>query len=117
MGNSPETKEERNWALWREYRAGNVTLTSVGAKHGITRGRVSDLVARHDKQVAVALRRMMNAHAPPLNEHMRKALLGVEFTFMDDLVFPYEELHMNGGPWQQFDGSTWFKIEIGASDE
>jgi len=60
---------------------------------------------------------MMNAHAPPLKGYMRNALLGVEFTFMDDLVFPYEELHMNGEPWQQFNDSTWFKIEIGASDE
>ena len=117
MGNSPETREERNWAIWREYSAGNVTLKAVGAKYGITAGRVSALVIRHDKQVAVALRRMMNNHAPPLNEHTRNALLGIEFTFMDDLVFPYEELHMNGGPWRQFDGSTWFKIEIGASDE
>ena len=117
MGNSPETKEERNWALWREYRAGNVTMTSVGAKHGITRGRVSDLVARHDKQVAVALRRMMNAHVQPLNEHMRKALLGVEFTFMNDLVFPYHDPSVHNGSWQRFDGSTWVNINIGASDE
>jgi hypothetical protein len=117
MGNSPETKEERNWALWREYRAGNVTLKAVGAKHGISAGRVSALVARRDKEVAIALRRMFNPHVQPLNEHMRNALLGIEFTFMDDLVFPYEELHVSGGPWRRFDGSTWFKIEIGASDE
>ena len=117
MGDSPEVREERNWALWREYRAGNVTLTAVGAKHGITRGRVSDLVARHDKQVAVALRRMMNNHAPPLNEHMRKALLGVEFEFMDDLVFPHHDPSVNDGSWREFDGSTWFKVNIGASDE
>jgi hypothetical protein len=117
MGNSPEVREERNWALWRDYRAGNVTLKAVGAKYGISNTRVSALVARHDKQVAVALRRMMNKHAPPLNAHARKALLGVEFTFMNDLVFPYNDPSVNDGSWRKFDGSTWFKIEIGASDE
>ena len=117
MGNSPETKEERNWALWRDYRAGNVTLKAVGAKYGISASRVSALGIRHDKKVAVALRRMMNNHAPPLNGPMRNALLGVEFTFMDDLVFPYYDPSVHNGTWQQFDGSTWFKIKIGASDE
>ena len=117
MGNSPEAKEARNWALWRDYRAGNVTLKAVGAKYGIANTRVSALVARRDKEVAVALRRMMNNHAPPLNEHMRNALLGVEFEFMNDLVFPRHDPSVNDGSWREFDGSTWFKVNIGGRDE
>ena len=115
MSGSPEPKNERNWSIWREYRAGGVRLVEVGAKHGVTIGRVRQIVLRCDQQVKYSLRKMFRPSFKPLEDHIRDGLLGIEFTFMDDLALTYED--RCSGQWQQLDNETWFKINIGASDE
>jgi len=110
MGNSPEPKHKRNWAIWREYRAGGVTLANVGAKHGFSGSRARQIVVGCDKQVLHALRRRISPATEPLPDHMREGLLGVEFTFRaDDPWNPF----CGYGDWVNVDNS-WFQITIGA---
>ena len=113
MGLSPEPQNERNWAMWREYRSGGIRLKDLGAKHGITSGRVQQIVMRCDRLVRGALRKTMRPPVEPLEDHIRNGLLGVEFTFRADDPW---DVHCGYGDWVEVDNS-WFQITIGASDE
>ena len=113
MGFSPEPKNERNWAVWREYRSGGICLADIGAKYGITASRARQIVVRCDRQVLHALRKLIRPTTEPLEDHVRNGILGVEFTFVDDLVITQEQLW--SGQWTRLDNETWFNLKTGAN--
>ena len=113
MGAGPEPKNERNWAVWREYRSGGVRLADVGAKYDITASRARQIVTRCDKLVHHALCMPLRPTIELLDDHVRDGILGVEFTFRaDDPWDPHQGL----GDWIGLD-NAWFQITVGASDE
>ena len=111
MGAGPEPKNERNWAVWREYRLGGIGLADLGAKYDITASRTRQIVVRCDRQVLYALRKLIRPTTEPLEDHIRNGILGVEFTFVDDLAITWEQLW--SGEWTRLDNETWFKLEMG----
>ena len=113
MGFGPEPKNERNWAVWREYRSGGIHLADLGAKYDITASRTRQIVTRFDKLVRHALRMPFHPTTEPLDGHVRDGILGVEFTFRAD--DPWDPIQ-GFGDWAELD-DLWFQITVGASDE
>jgi len=80
----------RKWAIWKQYKAGGVTLRDVGDDFGIGRERVRQIVAKCDRLLRTALGRVILA-LPTIDE-VRDGTLGVEFVFRNELTFTdYED--------------------------
>jgi hypothetical protein len=79
---------QRNWAIWRRYKGGGITLKQTGEEFGITTERVRQINAKCDRQVRKALNHNWN-NVP---DEIRDATLGVKFVFRDELTFGPEEL-------------------------
>jgi hypothetical protein len=78
---------KRNWAVWRRYKAGGVTLKQVGDEFGISGDRARQISVKCDRQVRKALNHNWN-NVP---DEVRNAALGVEFVFRNELTFGREE--------------------------
>jgi hypothetical protein len=78
---------QRNWAIWRRYKGGGITLKQTGEEFGITTERVRQINAKCDRQVRKALNHNWN-NVP---DEIRDATLGVEFVFRNELTFGPEE--------------------------
>lgn len=74
---------QRNWAIWRRYKGGGVTLKQTGEEFGITTERVRQIIMKLDRKVRKALNNEWN-NVP--NE-VRDATLGVEFVFRNEVTF------------------------------
>lgn len=77
----------RNWAIWREYKAGGTTLEKVGKNFGITRERVRGIVAKIDRGMRTVLNRGVATMWSNVPDEYREGTLGVEFVFSNELVF------------------------------
>jgi len=76
----------RNWAIWREYKAGGTTLEKVGNNFGITRERVRGIIAKIDRGIRTVLNRGMATMWDTVPDEYREGTLGIEFVFTNDLV-------------------------------
>ena len=114
MGCGPEPKNDRNWAVWREFHAGKGPGHVLGAKYDLSASRVIQIVRRCDRQLKAALNSKLNPTAPPLDDAVRDGLQGVEFTFT--MADPWNEYKGRKG-WDQLNDGSWFQFSIGASDE
>ena len=76
----------RNWAIWREYKAGGTTLEKVANNFGVTRERVRQAVAKIDRGIRTVLNRGMSGMWDNVPDEYREGTLGVEFVFTNDLV-------------------------------
>lgn len=77
----------RNWAIWREYKAGGTTLEKVANNFGVTRERVRQAVAKIDRGIRTVLNRGMSGMWDNVPDEYREGTLGVEFVFKNELVF------------------------------
>lgn len=77
----------RNWAIWRRYKTGGVTLQQVGNEFGVTGSRIREIVAKCDRKV----RKGLNCNWNNVPDEIRDATLGVEFVFRNELTFDPEE--------------------------
>ena len=77
----------RNWAIWREYKAGGTTLDKVGKNFGITRERVRGIIAKIDRKMRTTLNRGVATMWNSVPDEIREGALGVEFVFKNELVF------------------------------
>jgi hypothetical protein len=73
---------DRNWAIWRRYKGGGVTLKGVGDEFGIGPERVRQIIIRLDRKVKKALNHGWN-NVP---DEIREATLGVEFVFTNEMA-------------------------------
>lgn len=78
---------QRNWAIWRRYKGGGITLKQTGEEFGITTERVRQINAKCDRQV----RKVLNHNWNNVPDEIRDATLGVEFVFRNELTFGPEE--------------------------
>lgn len=111
MGCGPDPKHDRNWAIWREYNAGDEPARVFAARHNVTPARVIQIVRRCDKQMKAALERQLQPVGLPLGDAVRDGLLGVEFTFT--MADPWD-VHNGRKDWGQLSDGSWFKFNIGA---
>jgi hypothetical protein len=88
---------QRNWAIWRRYKAGGVTLKQVGDEFGITTERVRQISIKCNRQVRKALNHNWN-NVP---DEVRNATLGVEFVFRNEVTFEGWNGDMRG--WDQLE--------------
>jgi hypothetical protein len=77
----------RNWAIWREYKAGGTTLEKVGKNFGVTRERVRQAVAKLDRKMRWVLNPGVNKQWDNVPDEIREGTLGVEFVFRNELTF------------------------------
>ena len=77
----------RNWAIWREYKAGGTTLEKVANNFGVTRERVRQAIAKIDRKLRTVLNRGMATSWDNVPDEFREGTLGVEFVFKNELVF------------------------------
>ena len=77
----------RNWAIWREYKAGGTTLEKVANNFGVTRERVRQAIAKIDRGMRTVLNRGMATMWDNVPDEYREGTLGVEFVFKNELVF------------------------------
>ena len=110
-------KTERNWAIWREYRSGGTTLSALGAKHGVGRARIRQIVMKCGREVKCALSTRLLPLAVLLEDSVREGTLGVEFTFQLDDPF---DIYDGWGEWEPlylgYNTWTWFKVNIPADE-
>jgi hypothetical protein len=78
---SPPRKTERNWAIWRDRRAGGMLLKDIAASHGMSLARVRLIISQYERAASNAL---SSTDATP--DEVRQAVLGVEFVFAHELV-------------------------------
>ena len=77
----------RNWAIWRRYKAGGVSLKKVGEEFGVTPERVRQAVTKIDRGIRTVLNRGIGTKWDNVPDEYREGTLGVEFVFTNDLVF------------------------------
>ena len=87
----------RNWAIWRRYKTGGVTLQQVGNEFGVTGSRVSSIVSKCDRKV----RKGLNYDWNNVPDEIRDATLGVEFVFRNEVTFAGWNGDMRG--WDQLE--------------
>lgn len=99
----------RNWAIWREYKAGGTTLEKVANNFGVTRERVRQAIAKIDRKLRTVLNRGMATTWDNVPDEFREGTLGVEFVFTNDLVFDDRD---GWKGWEKVDrfgrGQTYF---------
>lgn len=89
---------KRNWAIWRRYKAGGVTLKQVGDEFGVSPERVRQITIKCDRKVRGAL----NRNWDNVSDEIRDATLGVEFVFRNEVTFEGWNGDMRG----------WDKLEL-----
>jgi hypothetical protein len=77
----------RNWAIWRRYKAGGVSLEKVGEEFGVTRERIRQAVAKLDRKMRWVLNPGVNKQWDNVSDEIREGTLGVEFVFRNELTF------------------------------
>lgn len=106
----------RNWAIWRRYKAGGVTLRQVGAEFGIGPERVRQIVLRLDCKVRKALNHEWN-NVP---DEIREATLGIEFVFQNEVTLEstrgWDQLEPNKEGSIYFPPTPAWRSEWGAQD-
>jgi len=113
MGCGPKSKNDRNWAIWREYHAG-CTEKVIGERYDVSTSRVHQIRNRCSKELKWALERQLHGAGCPLSDNIQNGLIGVEFTFtMDD---PWNVYTGRKG-WAQLSDGSWFKFNIGATSD
>jgi hypothetical protein len=88
---------KRNWAIWRRYKAGGVTLKQVGDEFGVSGDRARQISIKCDRQVRKALNHNWN-NVP---DEVHNATLGVEFVFRNEVTFEGWNGDMRG--WDQLE--------------
>lgn len=74
---------KRNWAIWRRYKGGGITLKQTGDEFGVGPERVRQIIAKLDRKVRKALNHEWN-NVP---DEVRDGTLGVEFVFRNEVTF------------------------------
>ena len=88
---------KRNWAIWRRYKAGGVTLKQVGDEFSISPERVRQIKIKSDRKV----RKALNRNWDNVPDEIRDATLGVEFVFRNEVTFVGWNGDMRG--WDQLE--------------
>jgi hypothetical protein len=68
---------DRNWAIWRDMKVNGLTGKSVGAKHGVTATRVTQITNKHSRHVEWHIR-YRGDHMADYPPAIVEALYGVE---------------------------------------
>ena len=115
----------RNWAIWKRYKSGDVTLKKVGEEFGITAERIRGIVAKLDRKMRWVLNPGPDREWSNVSDEIRDATLGVEFVFKNDLEFRFFDGDRKG--WAQLGPDVhgtsayknpvpWWKPEWGHQD-
>lgn len=113
----------RKWAVWKQYRAGGVTLNKVGEDFGVGVERTRQMVHKCERILRTALNR--DILTSPVIDEVREATLGVEFVFRNDLTFNVVDGDQKG--WERLESDRhdssayrnpvpWWKPEWGHQD-
>jgi hypothetical protein len=94
----------RNWAIWRRYKAGGATLKKVGNEFGLTPERVRQIVMKYDRKLRSVLNPGINKQWDNVSDEAREATLGVEFVFRNELTFRFFDGDQRG--WDQLEPSV-----------